>query len=145
MRFAKNFRSISWLVRSNLITIKQCSSNPYSCVTISLEHFYTQDYFSTSTRPFGHWLEILKEVGDSRWLKNNKTIGLSRNLYDSSKSRHFRYVNSFYFCATVASTVGYGDFVNYGHQTRERLYLIFLEFCGILVFSLILAQISNLK
>lgn len=57
----------------------------------------------------------------------------------------FRYVNAVYFCAAVASTVGYGDNVNFGHNTEERLFLIFLEFTGILGFSLILANISNLK
>ena len=76
-------------------------------------------------------------------LETKKTGYLCNNKFFQSSL--YSYVNSFYFCATVASTVGYGDFVNYGHNVEEKIFLIFLEFTGILGFSLILANISNLK
>lgn len=44
---------------------------------------------------------------------------------------------------TTATTVGYGDV--YAHNSREKLYMIFLEFIGICTFSVITGNILNLK
>ena len=51
-----------------------------------------------------------------------------------------RYVTSVYFVTTTASTVGYGE---YGaHNSREKVFMIFLEFVGICSFSLITGNMS---
>ena len=48
-----------------------------------------------------------------------------------------------YFIVTTATTVGYGDF--YAWNTREKVFMIFLEFSAICTFSLIIGQFTNLK
>lgn len=50
---------------------------------------------------------------------------------------------SIYFAVTIATTVGYGD-ISPG-DWREKTLMIFLEFFGICIFSLISGRIRNLK
>jgi hypothetical protein len=53
------------------------------------------------------------------------------------------YVTSVYYILTNATTIGYGD--NYGKTSREKTFLIFLEFSGICIFSLLSGEITSLK
>ena len=53
------------------------------------------------------------------------------------------YVNAIYFVTTNATTIGYGDM--WGETIGEKLFIVFLEFAGILVFSLITGKIRTLK
>jgi hypothetical protein len=53
------------------------------------------------------------------------------------------YVTAIYFVTTNATTIGYGDI--YGNTIKEKLFIVFLEFVGILVFSLITGKIRNMK
>jgi hypothetical protein len=53
------------------------------------------------------------------------------------------YVNAIYFVTTTATTIGYGDI--WGETNSEKLFLVFLEFAGILVFSMITGKIRNMK
>ena len=48
-----------------------------------------------------------------------------------------------YFVVTTATTVGYGD--NFAFNPREKVYMIFLEFTGICIFSIITGNITGLK
>ena len=50
-------------------------------------------------------------------------------------SRYQLYVFSVYWVCTVVTAVGYGDY--YGSSTVEYEYSIFLEFFGLVVFSLL--------
>lgn len=52
------------------------------------------------------------------------------------------YVNAIYFVTTNATTIGYGDM--WGETIAEKLFIVFLEFAGILVFSLITGKIRTL-
>lgn len=54
-----------------------------------------------------------------------------------------RYVTALYYTVTTATTVGYGDVS--ARNSREKLYMIFLEFIGICTFSVITGNILNLK
>lgn len=62
------------------------------------------------------------------------------DLYDD---KTYIYITAFYFVTVTATTVGYGDFS--GTTNEERLFLIFLEFAGICIFSIISKNIQNLK
>lgn len=52
------------------------------------------------------------------------------------------YVFSLYWICTVLTTVGYGDFS--GTNEREYLYSIFLEFAGLLLFSILTGLLIQL-
>ena len=52
------------------------------------------------------------------------------------------YTFSLYWICTVLTTVGYGDFS--GTNEREYLYSIFLEFAGLLLFSLLTGLLIQL-
>jgi len=51
------------------------------------------------------------------------------------------YIAGFYFCLTTMTSVGYGDISTYNNY--ERCYVIFLEFCGAIVFASIIAAITS--
>jgi hypothetical protein len=53
------------------------------------------------------------------------------------------YITSMYFVTTTATTIGYGEF--YGTTIVEKIFLMILEFTGILVFSSITGNIRTLK
>lgn len=53
------------------------------------------------------------------------------------------YFTAFYFVTTNATTIGYGDI--YGQTQNERLFLMILEFTGILCFGSITAKIQAIK
>jgi hypothetical protein len=55
----------------------------------------------------------------------------------------FRYVTSIYFVSTTASTVGYGDY--YAKTMDEKIFMLFLEFIGICIFSIITGNMTNLR
>ena len=55
----------------------------------------------------------------------------------------YRYVTSAYYVTATASTVGYGDF--YAKNSREKVFMLVLEFIGICSFSLITGNMMNLK
>jgi hypothetical protein len=48
-----------------------------------------------------------------------------------------------YFVVATATTVGYGDY--FAHNSREKTFMIFLEFIAICTFSWITGRITNLK
>lgn len=52
------------------------------------------------------------------------------------------YTTAFYFTVSTATTVGYGDY--YGTTFSEKLFLIFLQFSGICIYSLIQGLINGL-
>ena len=53
-------------------------------------------------------------------------------------------MSSLYFVVSTATTVGYGD--NYvAINTREKSFMIFLQFASICLFSLIIGSIGALK
>lgn len=52
------------------------------------------------------------------------------------------YIFSLYWCFTVLTTVGYGDFA--GGNTREFVFSIILEFCGLTFFALLTGLIPPL-
>lgn len=53
------------------------------------------------------------------------------------------YIDAIYYVTTTATTVGYGDF--YAYEETEKLFVCFLEFAGICIFSAITANIRNLR
>ena len=53
------------------------------------------------------------------------------------------YVNAFYFVATTASTIGYGDI--HPKLQNEYFFIFFLEFVGICIFSTIASYIYKLS
>ena len=53
------------------------------------------------------------------------------------------YVNAFYFVTTTATTIGYGDI--HGQLAGEKIFIIFLEFIGICIFSAITGNLRRLK
>lgn len=59
------------------------------------------------------------------------------------EDKTYIYITAFYFVTVTATTVGYGDFS--GTTNEERLFLIFLEFAGICIFSIISRNIQSLK
>ena len=115
----------------------------YQILLNCLELCFTQPYFSISWLLSGLLLEGHHLEDGFRYYPNKtKTVGFMCIL--ANFINRFRYVTSIYFVSIVASTVGYGDGVNSGHNTGERSFLIFLEFAGILGFSLIIANVQNL-
>ena len=50
-------------------------------------------------------------------------------------SKYQIYVFSVYWVCTVVTTVGYGDY--FGRTTIELMYTIFLEFFGLVVFTVL--------
>mmetsp|Transcript_14633 Transcript_14633/g.14266 ORF Transcript_14633/g.14266 Transcript_14633/m.14266 type:complete len:237 (+) Transcript_14633:793-1503(+) len=52
------------------------------------------------------------------------------------------YVNAIYFVTATSTTVGYGDF--FPLNSREKTFGIFLEFLGIIIFSVITSRILSL-
>ena len=53
------------------------------------------------------------------------------------------YWNAFYYISTTATTIGYGDITP--QTEHERLFVMLLEFVGILIFSAISGNIKNVK
>eukprot|EP00347_Sterkiella_histriomuscorum_P006194 403353701 len=62
---------------------------------------------------------------------------------DDQGSELYLYVTSVYFVVATATTVGYGDV--FAWNSREKAFMIFLEFTGICIFSIITGQITGLK
>ena len=78
------------------------------------------------------WIELGLHYEDG-WI--NK---LKEEDYDgvwASYGPYELYTFSLYWICTVLTTVGYGDFS--GKNEREYLYSIFLEFAGLLLFSIL--------
>ena len=55
----------------------------------------------------------------------------------------FLYVTAFYYITTTATTVGYGDY--FPLNKWEKLFSIFLELSAILIFSVIIGNLRDLK
>lgn len=74
------------------------------------------------------WITNLSDIND---LISNKGIQsqLSLNMEDESTL----YLTSLYFITTTITTVGYGDI--YGVSMLERVFIILLQFLGILLFT----------
>ena len=53
------------------------------------------------------------------------------------------YISAIYFVTTTATTIGYGDYV--GTIIEEKIFILFLEFAGICVFSTITGSIKSIK
>ena len=53
------------------------------------------------------------------------------------------YVTAFYFITTTATTVGYGDY--FPLNNWEKLFAVFLELAAILIFSVIIGNLRDLK
>ena len=53
------------------------------------------------------------------------------------------YVNAFYFVTTTATTIGYGDI--HASARTEKVFVVFLEFIGICIFSAITGNLRRLK
>ena len=85
------------------------------------------------------WIEIGLKYEDG-WIKQ-----LQENNYDgvwASYGPKEMYIFSLYWICTVLTTVGYGDFS--GQNEREYLYSIFLEFGGLLLFSILTGLLIQL-
>ena len=89
------------------------------------------------------WIELGLKYEDG-WIKK-----LQEENYDgvwASYGPQEMYIFSMYWICTVLTTVGYGDFS--GQNEREYLFSIFLEFGGLLLFSLLtglLIQLISLR
>ena len=53
------------------------------------------------------------------------------------------YITSVYFITTTITTVGYGDIS--GVNIYEKLFIIILQFIGILLFTLVKETVLNIK
>ena len=89
------------------------------------------------------WIELGLKYEDG-WIKK-----LQEENYDGVWANYGpqeMYIFSMYWICTVLTTVGYGDFS--GQNEREYLFSIFLEFGGLLLFSLLtglLIQLISLR
>jgi hypothetical protein len=52
------------------------------------------------------------------------------------------YAFAFYYIFEVITTVGYGDYC--GTTTNEHVYLLFLEFCSISLFAMLMGSVSSI-
>lgn len=66
------------------------------------------------------------------WLISNPELGSGKNLY----------IFVFYWIFTVITTVGYGDFT--GGTTGEYLVTIFIEFVGMICFTVLALLVNQL-
>jgi len=70
---------------------------------------------------------------------NEGWVGIMKEKHQDYKEADLLYTSiystAFYFTVSTATTVGYGDY--YGSTFNERLFLIFLQFTGICIYSLI--------
>ena len=57
------------------------------------------------------------------------------------KPRRSQYIFAFYWIFEVITTVGYGDFT--GDTAEEQLYSVFVQFTGLVFFSLLMTQVTN--
>lgn len=80
------------------------------------------------------WLKVGETVEDS-WINNKDGIGV-----DTTPSK--KYITSFYWVVATLTTVGYGDFK--GLTTQEYIFTMFVEFCGILFFSIMMGSINEI-
>ena len=82
------------------------------------------------------WIKVGEDPEHGTWL-TNPNFAVSRENTD----RGTVYITSLYWVVTTLTTVGYGDI--FGQTVVEYIYTMFVEFIGILVFSIIMSTVNS--
>jgi len=112
----------------------------------TLKNYYMQKAISISNaytivKTFLH-LFMIFHIFACIWINlGNEKGGWRKELIGTYKQEDpvNIYCTAFYFVTTNATTIGYGDI--YGTTQTERIFLMILEFIGILCFGSITAKI----
>ena len=75
--------------------------------------------------------------------------GLRNVEFSNEEKFTYNYVDSVYLITSTLSTVGYGDYKGFvdedGGWAPEMIYLAFVTFTGLLLFSLLLDKVLNTR
>ncbi len=97
-----------------------------------------------------HWVScIWVMIGGGNqpdgWLWLRFSITSREEFYQALSKEHFHsYIDALYFIATTMTTVGYGDYTA-GEPASQKMFMMFMEFFGIAVFTMIQQKILNLQ